>query len=81
MLKRAQEKLDLPGPRKVVQRKKRGRRGAPESKPLKSSNVDNDDDYDEQDDRDDAVNKALHNRAPLKKSRMGFLTDLEEEEA
>lgn len=80
LLKRAQEKLDLPGPRRIVQRKKRGRRGAPESKPLKSADVDDD----EQDDRDDALqkrNKALQNKAPLKKSPIDFLTDLEEEES
>lgn len=40
LLKRAQKKLDLPEPRKIIQRKKRGRRGAPEPQSLKSPDLD-----------------------------------------
>ncbi|MBS1987475.1 hypothetical protein JST56_00610 [Candidatus Dependentiae bacterium] len=47
LLKRAQEKLDLPEPRKIIQRKKRGRRGAPEQKALPPKKINLDDDEEE----------------------------------
>jgi|GEM_PF-4198670 len=50
LLKRAHKKLDLPEPRKVIERKKPGRRGAPTPKPLKPSKIDFDADNDDDDD-------------------------------